>query len=286
MSTATATTTTAQEQMNADKSSQNIQDIQSLQKTEKDLLDNLDSNPNISPEKRQELIEKINAIAKMRLDLYKSLNQANQLYGKNLEQSQNIVLQQTAAIDVEERSLNDYKRKMKAMQEANLADLRIVENNHYFSEKYSEHTTLAWGLIQLFLGLIFINFLYKSAILPNSIYWALVIILTSYIAYNFWGTLLLAYKRNNMNYDQLDFAPPNPDSIPASYVTGNDAGSSSDPWYMPSAACVGANCCTSNMVFDASSNMCVVSASSSTENPKEGFHGRGLAYAPFPSGLK
>lgn len=243
----------------------NMQDIQSLQKTEKDLLDNLETDPHLTPEQRQQLIEKINAISDMRLNLYKTIQKATGLYQSTLEQSQDTIIQQTAAVDMEEKALNETKRKLKLLSDRNLQDLRIVEINRYFSEKYKDHSQAALALIYLFIGLIIIHFLYKSGIMPNAVYWALVILLTGYIAYKFWNTLFLMYSRNNMNYDQLDFKPPDPSSIPSSTTDTNAASAStSDPWYKAPTTCIGSACCTSDMVFDDSLNMCVVSASTST----------------------
>lgn len=260
----------------------NMNDIQSLQKTEKELLDDLETNPNITPDVRQQLIDKINAISTMRMNLYKSLNQTTNLYESNLEQSQNILVQQNTAIDIEEKNLNENKKRLKALQDRNLQELRLVEINHYYGEKYSEHTKIAYGLILLFVGLIIINFLYKSGILPNPIYWALVILLTGYLAYRFWTTLFLAYRRNNMVYDQLDFASPPASSTTSSSSSSSSSGTTSDPWYKAPTSCVGSACCTSGMIFDASMNMCVVSASDSTTTTAvEGFKRGKLDYSLY-----
>lgn len=246
-------------------SANNIQDIQTLQKTEKELLDNLETDPHLSADQQQQLIEKINAISDMRLNLYKTLQKATGLYQTTLDQSQDTVIQQTAAVDMEETSLNEIKRKLKMVRDRNLQELRIVEINQYFSAKYKDHSQAALALIYLFSGLIVIHFLYKSGIMPNVVYWILVTLLTGYIAFKFWDTLFLMYGRNNMNYDQLDFAPPVPSSI-ASTTTSETAAaaSSSDPWYVAPTTCIGSACCTSNMVFDNSLNMCVVSSTTST----------------------
>lgn len=242
-------------------SQQQQQDIQSLQKTEKDLLDTLETDLHLSDDQRNKLIDKINALADMRANLYKTIGQTTQLYQNNLAQSQGTIIQQTAAVDIEERALNETKRRLRAVKERNLQDLRIIENNRYFSDKYRDHAQAALALMILFIGLIAINFLYKSGIMPNPLYWALVIILTAYVAYSFWTSLFLMYRRNNMNYSEIDFVAPNPATIPASTTDSSSAsGGSSDPWWKPTAACVGSACCTSGMVFDSEKNMCVVSA--------------------------
>ena len=244
----------------------NIQDIQSLQKTEKDLLDSLETDLHLTPDQHRKLIDKINALADMRVNLYKSIGQNTALYQNNLDQAQDTIIQQTAAIDIEERSLNETKRRLRAIHDRNLQDLRIIENNRYFSDKYRDHAQAAFAIMIYFIGLIIINFLYKSGIMPNAVYWALIIALTIYVAYNFWNSLFLMYKRNNMNYSQFDFVPPNPATIPASAVSdsGTGAANANDPWWKPTPTCVGGACCTSGMVFDSEKNMCVVSASSSS----------------------
>lgn len=242
--------------------SSDVQDIQTLQKTEKDLLDSLETDMHLSPDQRQKLIDKINALADMRVAMYKTIGQTSQLYQSNLGQAQNTIIQQTAAIDIEERALNETKRRLHAIKDRNLQELRIIENNRYFSDKYRDHARAALALMIFFIGLIVINFLYKSGILPNAVYWALVILLSGYVAYNFWTSLFLMYRRNNMNYSEFDFVSPNPNTIPASSTSGDSStgNNSSDPWWKPTATCVGSGCCTSGMIFDSEKNMCVVSA--------------------------
>jgi hypothetical protein len=253
-------------------------DIESLQKTEKDLLDNLETDPHLTQKQRQQLIEKINAITAMRINLYKSIKQSTAVYSDNLQQNQNTVIMQNAAMNIEETNLNETKKRLRAVRENNLQELRLVEINHYFSEKYADHAKAAKALIALFGGLIIIQFLYKSGIMPNPIYWALVILLTGYIAYEFWDTLLLMYRRNNMVYDQLDFAPLNPSSVPS--TTTSSTSTSSDPWYKPATTCIGEACCTSDMVFDSTKNMCVTAATTSdptTTTAKENFRSKWYA---------
>jgi hypothetical protein len=240
-----------------------VQDIQTLQKTEKDLLDSLETDVHLTPEQRQKLIDKINALADMRVSMYKTIGQTAQLYQSNVGQAQNTIIQQTAAVDIEERALNETKRRLHAIKDRNLQDLRIIENNRYFSDKYRDHAQAALALMIFFIGLIVINFFYKSGILPNAAYWALVIILSGYVAYNFWTSLFLMYRRNNMNYSEFDFVDPNPNTIPASSTSGDSSSSgtnANDPWWKPTSACVGSSCCTSGMIFDSEKNMCVVSA--------------------------
>lgn len=239
---------------------QNITDIQSLQKTEKELLDNLELNPNLSEDIKKQIIDKINALSNMRMDLFDTLNNVNSLYNSNAKKSEDILFQQSEAIDIEEKNLNEFKRRLKTLQDKQLQELRITEINKYFSSKYADHANIVMALIYLFIGLIIINFLYKSEIMPVPIYWALVIILTAFIAYKFWYTLLLSYIRNNMNYDNLDFTPPS-----STTTSTNTTTSSNDPWYKPTTACIGSQCCTSGMVFDTSLNLCVVNASSSSD---------------------
>jgi len=207
---------------------ENIQDIQSLQKTEKELLDNLETNTHLTPDIRQQLIDKINAITNMRINLYKTLKETTGLYQTNLEQSQNTLIQQTAAIDIEEKNLNDIKRRLKLLQERNLQELRVIEINQYYSDKYSDHSKIALAFIMLFIGLIIIHILYNGDILPKPVYWTLVIILTGYIAYKFWNTLFLMYRRNNMNYDQIDFSSPKISSTATATATTTTSSSSSN----------------------------------------------------------
>lgn len=244
---------------------QNIKDIFSLQKIEKEMLDNLENNSNMSEEEKKQIIDKINAIFNMRLDLYKSIGKSAELYKVNFNQTNNTLLQQTSAIDIEEKQLNEMKKNLKKMKDRNFQELRMIEINNYYSSRYSDHINALKILIKFFLALIVNQMAYNYGILPNVIYWAIVIILSSLFAYNFWITLLTMYKRNNMDYSQFDFAPIISDNS-TSTSTESSTSLDSNPWFKLPTTCIGQACCTSGMVFDASMNICVVSSNTDTSS--------------------
>lgn len=253
---ASTSTTTSQDNI------ENIKNIQSLQQTEKEILDSLEAGKEMTPELRQQIIDKVNALSDMRINLYKVIGSSVGMYQNNLNKSNNLLIQQTGVIDNEEKNLNEYKKKLRMVTDKNMNELRLIEINNYYSEKYSDHANIAIALIMLLSGLIVIHFLYHSGILPDSIYWALVFILTSYLAYRFWNVLLSAYRRNNMNYNQFDFTPPSAST--SATVSTNVAGTTSDPWFKLPETCVGQACCTSGMIFDDTQNLCIVQSAGST----------------------
>lgn len=241
-------------------SNQNINDIISLQKIEKEMLDNLENNSSMSDADKKQLIDKINSIFNMRIDLYKSIGKSAELYKINFNQTNNTLLQQTSAVDIEEKRLNETKYNLKKLRDQNFQKLRLIEINNYYSSRYNDHINALKILVKFILLLIVNQLVYNTGLLPSFLYWAIVVIISAIFAYNFWFTLLTMYKRNNMDYSQFDFTPISTSSTTSNTST-TDSSSTLNPWYKLPIPCVGQSCCTSGMIFDSSMNICVVSSS-------------------------
>ena len=119
-----------------------LNDIQSLQKMEQDLFSSLETNTNLTSQQQQKIIEKMNQITNMRINLYQTLSGVNNFYDTALQSSAVTLKEQTAAIGIVESELNRSKKRLQLLEAEKNNKIRLVEINHYYGDKYAEHSQL------------------------------------------------------------------------------------------------------------------------------------------------
>ena len=119
-----------------------LSDIQSLQQTEQQLFNSLETNPNLSKDQQQKIVEKMNQISNMRINLYKTLSGINAFYKSALTSSVGTLQQQVIAVGIVEDELNRSKKRLEILQEERNNKIRLVEINDYYSDTYAEHSQL------------------------------------------------------------------------------------------------------------------------------------------------
>lgn len=222
-----------------------LNDIQSLQDIEKQLFMSLEENSSLTKDEQMKMIEKINNISKMRVNLYETLNGVNDFYQDALKQSKTTLKEQATAIDIVEKELNSAKRRLKLLEEERNNKIRMLEINNYYGERYAEHASLMKIIILMLVPVVFVTFLRQRGILPIQVYLILIIVIGVIGGVHILKTIRSIFLRDPMNYDEYEF-PFDASSAPT--ITGAD-GSDKDPWGKPNT--------TAELVFDASSNMCV-----------------------------
>jgi hypothetical protein len=242
---------------NEQNSEQILTDIQSLQSMEQELFSNLETNTNLTSEQQQQIISKINEISNMRINLYQTLNGVNTFYQGALDSSIGTLQEQTAAIGIVESELNQAKIRLKALEAEKNNKIRLVEINNYYGEKYTEHAKLMKIIIFILIPVIILTLLYNKGLIPNALFYGLICIIAIIGGYFFWITFGSIIMRDNMNYNEYDWYF---DTANAPKSSGS---SSTDPWATTSntGVCVGAECCSTNQTYDASSNLCIDTSS-------------------------
>ena len=236
-----------------------LNDIQSLQQMEQQLFSNLESNPNLTATQQQDIIEKMNQLSNMRISLYQTLSGVNNYFGTALNTTMGTLQEQEVAIGIVEKELNTAKKRLQVLEEEKNNKIRLVEINNYFGDKYAEHSVLMKIVIFTLIPVIIFAFLNNKGILPNTIYYILVIIVSLIGAYFFWNRFASIISRDNMNYQEYDW-----------YFNANAAptgsSSSSDPWVTTNTygTCVGDACCSNCMTYDTTINQCVIPTTSTT----------------------
>ena len=241
-------------------SSQILTDIQSLQEIEQQLFSNLEENQHLTPDQQKQLIQKINDISNMRINLYQTLNNMNNIFENTLTNSRGTLSEQAAAIQIVENELNHSKAKLELLEEERNQKIRMIEINQYFGEKYAEHSKLMKIVICILFPILILAILNKKGFLSNRIYYFLIVLIAVIGSIFFWKTMFSIWYRDPMNYQEYNWNF-DPNSAPTTTTT-----STSDPWTTTgiSGTCVGDACCTTGMVWDASLNQCAISSTGST----------------------
>jgi hypothetical protein len=238
--------------------SQILNDIQSLQTLEQELFSNLENHPDLSSDQQQQLITKINNISNMRVNLYQTLGGVNDFFKSSLSNSTNTLVEQTKAIEIVEQELNNAKKRLELLEEEKNNKIRLVEINNYYGQKYAEHSDLMKNIIYILIPVLILSLLKNKGILPNSIYYMLVIIITVIGSYTLWKKFLSIMSRDSMNYQEYNWY------FDAKNAPAANPSDGSDPWASSngsSGTCVGEACCPNGLTYDASANKCEVNNS-------------------------
>lgn len=239
-----------------------LNDIQSLQQIETQLFNNLESNPNLTPQQQKQTIEKMNQLSNMRINLYQTLSGINNFYQNALTSSVGTLREQTIAVGIVENELNQAKKRLKLLEEEKNNKIRLVQINDYYGDKYAEHSDLMKIIIFTLVPIIILVLLKNKGLLPDIVFYVILVIISVIGSYFFWIRFSSIIRRDNMNYNEYNWTF-NPDDAPTSDTSGTD----NDPWVSLKApgTCVGEYCCSDGLVWDSSLNQCVIS-NTSTES--------------------
>jgi hypothetical protein len=231
-----------------------LNNIQSLQQIEQGLFNSLETNSNLSTQEQQEIINKINKLSTMRINLYRTLNGVNIFFRDALQSSIGTLKEQTSAISIVEDELNRSKNRLKLLEEEKNNKIRLVEINNYYGDRYAEHSSLMKVIIFTLVPVIIITLLHNKSILPDFIYYILLVIISVIGAVFFWKSFSSIIMRDNMNYDTYDWAF-DPKSAPTGSTTSTE-----DPWEskINYGTCIGEYCCSEGQVYDISLNQCIL----------------------------
>ena len=240
-----------------------LNDIQSLQTIEQQLFNSLEENTGLTTEQQKKVIEKINNISKMRINLYQTLNSINSFFQNSLANSKGLLTEQTAAIDIVEKELNTSKKRLQVLEEEKNNKIRLVEINNYYGQKYSEHSDLMKLIVMMLVPILILSILFSKGILPSKIYYILIAIIAIIGGIFIWKKIFSIVLRDPMNYEEYNWYF-NPANAPTSTVSDT-----SDPWASKNASsnfgsCIGDACCSDGLVYDSSSNQCVISTTDNT----------------------
>ena len=233
-----------------------LNDIQSLQQMEQQIFNNLESNPNLTADEQQTLIDKMNKLSNMRINLYKTLSGVNNYFENALNTSIGSLKEQAVAITIVETELNSAKKRLQLLEEEKNNKIRLVEINTYYGEKYEEHAGLMKIIIFTLIPVIIFTVLHTKGLLPTTIYYLLLIVISFIGGYYFWKKFASIIMRDNMNYQEYVWYF-NPSAAPTTTST-----TATDPWSsnissLNFGTCIGDACCSNGLSWDSSLNQCI-----------------------------
>jgi hypothetical protein len=231
-----------------------LNDIQSLQQMEQKLFNSLEAHPNLSTEEQKNIIDKMNQLSTMRSNLYKTLSGMNSFFQNALNTSVGSLKEQAIAIEIVENELNKAKKRLEILEEEKNNKIRLVEINTYYGDKYAEHSELMKIIIFTLLPVIILAFINSKGFLPNTIYYALIVIIALIGGYFFWTRFISIIMRDNMNYQEYEWGF-NPNNV----STRASTTSTTDPWEstVNFGSCIGDACCSEGLIYDHGLNQCV-----------------------------
>jgi hypothetical protein len=247
----------------AQNNEQILNDIQTLQEMEQKMLNNLEANAGkLTPQQQEQIVEKMNQISNMRINLYQTLSGVNNFFQDSLSSSIGTLQQQTVAIDIIENELNQSKRRLDVLENERQNKIRLVEINDYYGEKYAEHSQFMKIIIFTLIPVIILTFLYNTGLVPDTIYYILLVIISVIGAFFIWRRFASIIMRDNMNYQAYNWF-----FDPKSAPSASPSQSTTDPWAAPTGfgTCIGQNCCSTGQTWDDKLNQCVGSSSVSSD---------------------
>jgi hypothetical protein len=238
-----------------ERNDQIINNIKTLQSTEMKLYDSLESR-SLNADQQKQIIDRINQISQMRINLYASLKDMYSYYQEDVSDSRNSMNNQMVSVDVIENELNDSKRRLNLLEAQKNNKIRLVEINTYYGKQYDAHKQIMQIVVIICIPVLILTVLANKGILPpklTSLLTGIIIIIGLFII---GAKIIDLSNRDNMNFDEYNWYF-NKDDAPTS---SSDTTASSDPWEMPTATCVGQECCSDNYTYDEIQNKCIPTA--------------------------
>ena len=245
-------------------SQQTISGITDLQTIEMKLYASLDNNK-LTSEQRSLIIDKINQIAQTRMSMYQGISNMSSSYQQTLATTNNSLQEQMLAIDIVENELNQAKRRLNLLEAQKNNKLRMVEINTYYGKQYSAHKDIAKNIVYICILVLIVVILGKKGILPPNIYITLNGLIITIGAVIIGKQVIKLSNKDNINYDEYNWHF-NKATAPVPPVESSSSSSSSDPWSMPTIACVGSTCCdeAKGFSYDSTQNMCILTDTTTT----------------------
>ena len=243
-----------------EQNNQMLTDIQSLQTIEKDLYTNLETlsaSGSLTTEISDKIIQQINEVSQMRVNLYQTLQNNYSLYKNNVSGIRDTIDEQTTAVNIVEKELNESKKRLKEMQDEKYNKLRYVEINTYYGKQYNSYTDIMKMIIYICIPIIILSILANKGLIPNSIYTILLVLILYFGIFYLGQQIISTGSKNNMNYDTYNWnfnpalAPPDNNSFTTTLST-----TGTNPFSFPSIDCIGPACCDPTSYYDPNSNMC------------------------------
>jgi hypothetical protein len=159
----------------------------------------------VPDEDKEEYMNKIKEISAMRFRLYDSIKHNYLLYATQLKNTDRVLKEQTQAMSIVNKELEDIEKNKLKMQNELLKKNKEVQINEYYGLYYQSHAAIFKYIIVGCLIIIFIILLKKNYILPGSLSMALIALIVFIISVLIMKKVWNLYWRNSNNFNEYDW---------------------------------------------------------------------------------
>ena len=243
-----------------------LDNIKKLQDTEQALIAQLDDYTkdrfNTSDPKIGEFITKINNVADARIAMLQVISSNANILQTGVSQSRIDLVSQLTLLQVVEDQLNDAKRKMEKLSNRNDTQMRLVEINTYYGQRYEAQSNLMKKIIMVCIPILILFILKKKSIIPETIATYVIGIVIALGAVYIMGSVWDIFTRSNMDFNTYDwnFEQPGAQSPSIWEYNKKHMFNFNDLIKNLSAnlgICVGEQCCAPGLVYDKPKAICV-----------------------------
>jgi hypothetical protein len=249
--------------------------IKNLQTVEQSLISQLDSYTsnsggfNAADPTIIDLTNKINSIADTRISMLKSISRTANIVQTGVSESRSDLVSQMTLLQAVEDQLNQAKAKIQGHTNRNDTQMRMVEINTYYGQRYEAQGKLMKKIIMVCLPLLILFILKKKGLLPETIGNYLIGIVIAvgalYIIRSIWDI----YTRSNMDFNTYNWEYEQPSAQVPSIWEYNKANMFNYDNLLNNlmkniGVCIGDSCCAPGTVYDSTSFQCVASNSNDT----------------------
>jgi len=228
--------------------------IKELEKSEKKLYNKLYSSETPGEEKEQ-ILQEIKNTVEMKLFLLNNLQDTNDNLQTSVENNKKMLINDNVNLDIIKKEIQNAQNQLDGLQDKKYNDLKMIEINKYFGDKYQAYANLMKLIIYVCIPLIIISIVAKTGLLGETIPGILTIVALSIAIVIVLWKLSDIKNRDNMNFDQYkwQFNPSSHDMSASPNVKGEGDWSSN----FDLATCVGPQCCGKEMQYDSKENKCI-----------------------------
>ena len=249
--------------------------IKNLQLVEQSLISQLDSyTSNVGGFKADDatikgLTSQINSIADTRISMLKTISLTANIVQSGVSESRSDLVNQLTLLQAVEDQLNQAKAKIQGISNRNDTQMRMVEINTYYGQRYEAQGKLMKKIILVCLPLLILFILKKKGLLPETVgnYFigTVIAIGAIFIIYNIWDI----YTRSNMDFNTYNWEYEQPSAqMPSVWQYNKDNMFNYDNLLnnllKNVGSCIGNTCCAPGTVYDSTSFQCVASNSNDT----------------------
>ena len=245
-------------QLYLDKNTELSNYIDKISKVEQQLIEQIGNAKD--PAEQARLSNNLLLIQDTRTNLINALSSINAYYSQNLLGSSHTLEQQTNAVAIMDKEMEQAKKRLAYINEQKENKLRVVEINQYYSASYAEWTHLVKILIITILAFaIVINITTYFPILPSEVYSMLMFIISVVSLYYIFITIVSIYSRDNMVYDEYNW------NFNINSAPKMGTGAFTNSFKLPSMLeCIGENCCQDGTLWNKDIGKCIVPQVSTT----------------------